>query len=466
MLAQYRKSIISLLLSGIFVFTLFGFHRAEKNEGAIEIGIARVDITPEYPVRLTGYGNRTTVFDSITQPLWGKVLVLSQKGKQPVVWITLDLVGFPGYFADDLFNRISKKLGLKERSQLVVSATHTHNGPETGVLLNIFGTTLPPEQLADVIIYRNQLLNKLEQLVTDAYQSKKEARLSWALGSASFAMNRRVIENGKWKNFGETPNGPVDHDLPVLRATDQQGKTIALLLSYACHGTTLLPQHNFVHGDWMGATQQMLEEKYPGATAMVALGCAGDANPSPRGDFKNVHQHAEMITDEITRMISADKLVTLNSIPVTKMKRVELSFVHVPDARELVELSKQDAAPGLYARNSLTLMANGGTISNSMSYPVQVWSFGKQLAMVFLGGEVVVDYSLRIKREFSKDKLWVNAYSNDVSTYIASKRLFAEGGYEVDGSMPYYNRPSRLTEDTEERIMKAIHELVPSGFNK
>lgn len=466
MLAQYRKSIISLLLSGIFVFTLFGFHRAEKNEGAIEIGIARVDITPEYPVRLTGYGNRTTVFDSITQPLWGKVLVLSQKGEQPVVWITLDLVGFPGYFADDLFNRISKKLGLKERSQLVVSATHTHNGPETGVLLNIFGTTLPPEQLADVIIYRNQLLNKLEQLLTDAYQSKKEARLSWALGSASFAMNRRVIENGKWKNFGETPNGPVDHDLPVLRATDQQGKTIALLLSYACHGTTLLPQHNFVHGDWMGATQQMLEEKYPGATAMVALGCAGDANPSPRGDFKNVHQHAEMITDEITRMISADKLVTLNSIPVTKMKRVELSFVHVPDARELVELSKQDAAPGLYARNSLTLMANGGTISNSMSYPVQVWSFGKQLAMVFLGGEVVVDYSLRIKREFSKDKLWVNAYSNDVSTYIASKRLFAEGGYEVDGSMPYYNRPSRLTEDTEDRIMKAIHELVPSGFNK
>jgi len=300
----------------------------------------------------------------------------------------------------------------------------------------------------------------------DAYQSKAPGKLSWAKGSTSFAMNRRVIVNGKWTDFGETPNGPVDHDLPVLRVTDLRGKTIGLLLNYACHGTTLLPEHNFVHGDWMGASQQILEEKYPGATAMVAIGCAGDANPSPRGDFQNVYQHATMISDEVNRLISADKFVELNSVPVVKMKHVELSFAHVPNAKEFKEQSKLEAAVGLYARNSLEILARGGTISNTFSYPVQVWSFENQLAMVFLGGEVVVDYSLRIKREFNKEKMWVNAYSNDVSTYIASKRLFAEGGYEVDGSMPYYNHPSRLTEDTEERIMKAIHELLPGGFNK
>jgi hypothetical protein len=148
------------------------------------------------------------------------------------------------------------------------------------------------------------------------------------------------------------------------------------------------------------------------------------------------------------------------------MKKIDLTFVHVPDAKEFVEQSKLEAAQGLYARNNLEILARGGSISNTMSYPVQVWSFENQLAIVFLGGEVVVDYSLRIKREFSKEKIWVNAYSNDVSTYIASKRIFAEGGYEVDGSMPFYNRPSRLTEDTEERVMKAIHELMPKEFIK
>ena len=462
-----RKIILTFFIAAPILVLLFSFQRPEpKESGPIEIGTGRIDITPDYPVRLTGYGNRTKVYDSVEQKLWGKALVLDQKGKQPMVWVTVDLVGFPGFFADELFVRLAQKIGLKDRGQLVVSATHTHNGPETGVLLNIFGSTLPPNQLADVKTYRDNLLNKLEKLVVDAFKVKAPGKLSWAMGTATFAMNRRVLENGKWKDFGETPNGPVDNDLPVLRATDQQGKTIALLLNYACHGTTLVPEHNFVHGDWMGAAQQMLEEKYPGANAMVALGCAGDANPTPRGEFKHVSQHAVMITEKISTLISANKFITLNSIPVGKMKMVELTFMHVPDAKEFVEQSALEAAQGLYARNSLEILARGGSISNTMSYPIQVWSFDNQLAIVFLGGEVVVDYSLRIKREFHKDKMWVNAYSNDVSTYIASKRLFAEGGYEVDGSMPYYNHPSRLTEDTEERVMKTIHELMPKEFLK
>ncbi len=467
MFIHIRKAIIGFSLVAPMVFALLSFQERDKNDPAsIEMGTGRIDITPDYPVRLTGYGNRTKVYDSVEQKLWGKVLVLDQKGKQPMVWVTLDLVGFPGFFADELFARLAPKMGLKDRAQLVVSATHTHNGPETGVLLNIFGSTLPPNQLADVKIYRDNLLNKLEKLVVDAHKSKAPGTLSWAMGKSTFAMNRRVLENGKWKDFGETPNGPVDNDLPVLRATDQHGKTIALLLNYACHGTTLVPEHNFIHGDWMGAAQQMLEEKYPGATAMVALGCAGDANPTPRGEFKHVSQHGVMITEEINHLISSNKFVTLNSIPIGKMKMVDLTFMHVPDAKELVEQSTLEAAQGLYARNSLEILARGGSISSTMLYPVQVWSFGNQLAIVFLGGEVVVDYSLRIKREFNKDKMWVNAYTNDVSTYIASKRLFAEGGYEVDGSMPYYNHPSRLTEDTEERVMKTIHELMPKVFLK
>jgi hypothetical protein len=456
---------IALIIT-VFSF-LFSFHiSVAKTAPSVEIGVSRIDITPAYPVRLTGYGNRTHTFDSVEQKLWAKALVLGQKGKPTMVWITLDLVGFPGFFADALYERLVQKIGLKDRAQLVVSATHTHNGPETGVLVNIFGTTPSPNELADIKLYRDDLLDKLETLVADAYSSRAPGRLSWALDQVTFAMNRRVLDGGKWKDFGEAPNGPVDHDLPVLRATDVNGVLVALLINYSCHGTTLLPEHNFIHGDWMGAVQDMIERKYPGATAMVAIGCGGDANPSPRGEFVHVNQHAVMITDKIDRLLEADKFTPLTNVPVGKMKMVKLTFAHVPGARELVEQSKLEAAQGLYARNSLLTLAEGGSIPSTMSYPVQVWSFGNQLAIVFLGGEVVVDYSLRIKREFIKEKLWVNAYSNDVSTYIASKRLFNEGGYEVDGSMPYYNHPSRLTEDTEDKIINAIHELIPREFMK
>ncbi len=50
--------------------------------------------------------------------------------------------------------------------------------------------------------------------------------------------------------------------------------------------------------------------------------------------------------------------------------------------------------------------------------------------MVFLSDEVVVDYALRMKREMDGSRLWINAYTNDVSSYIASKRVLKEGGYE------------------------------------
>lgn len=456
------KKWIALSILSLFLFN----HGNAKESKPIEIGIARTDITPDEPVRLTGYGTRTSVFDSVEQKLWAKALVLGQKGKPTMVWITLDLIGFPAPFADALFARLVQKISLKDRAQLVVSATHTHNGPETGVLLNIFSETPSPDHLAGVKIYRDQLLDKLEKLVVDAYAARSPGRLSWAVDQASFAINRRVLEQGKWKDFGETPNGPVDHDLPILRATDLDGKLLALLINYACHGTTLLPEHNFVHGDWMGATRDMLEKKYQGATVMVAIGCGGDANPSPRGEFEYVERHAVMITEKIDKLIHDNKFTTLNSLPVGKMKIVELAFAHVPEAKELLEQSKIEGVQGLYAKNSLAILAQGGSISPTMPYPIQVWSFGNQLAIVFLGGEVVVDYSLRIKREFIKEKVWVNAYSNDVSTYIASKRLFAEGGYEVDGSMPYYNHPSRFTEDTEERIMNAVHDLMPKEFRK
>ena len=100
-----------------------------------------------------------------------------------------------------------------------------------------------------------------------------------------------------------------------------------------------------------------------------------------------------------------------------------------------------------------------------MTYPVQTWCFGDALAVVFLGGEVVVDYALRLGRECDAERLWVVAYSNDVPCYIASKRLLGEGGYEVDTSMVYYGQPTRLAPEAEDRIVEAVHDLLPEPFD-
>src|SRR5678815_672563 len=107
---------------------------------------------------------------------------------------------------------------------------------------------------------------------------------------------------------------------------------------------------------------------------------------------------------------------------------------------------------------------SGEMIPTHLPYLVQTWNFGGDLAMVFLPGEVTVDYSLRLKREFDHARIWVNGYSNDVPCYIPSRRVLEEGGYEGAGAMVYYDRPTKFATDVEERIVGAVHELAPKEF--
>ncbi len=424
----------------------------------IAAGVATTDITPDHPVALTGYGDRSGVFDSVVQRLKAKALFIGKNAETSVVIITMDLIGFPASLADDLVLRLAKKTGLR-RDQIALTATHTHCGPETGPLVNISGRTLQGKQLYDVKNYRDVLENKLEQLVLDAMNNREPCLLQWGKGTANFSKNRRVLENGKWVGFG-TSNGPVEHDLPVLQVSNEKGEVKGILLNYACHGTTLTPKHNFIHGDWMGQAQQLLEERFPGAVAMVAVGCGADSNPDPRGELINVEQHGKAIADEVQRLIQSKKLVAIRSLPSRSFEKLKLEYEQIPTKETLLGESTNNDVTGLLARNYLELLARGEKIPVDYDYPIQVWNFGNDLTMVFLGGEVVVDYVKRLKQDLGADKLWVNAYSNDVSCYIASKKLYQEGGYEVDGSMAYYNKPSRFKEDTEEAIVKSIKKQV------
>ncbi len=80
--------------------------------------------------------------------------------------------------------------------------------------------------------------------------------------------------------------------------------------------------------------------------------------------------------------------------------------------------------------------------------------------MVFLGGEVVVDYATRLKKEVGADRLWITAYANDVPCYIASRRVLEEGGYEADFSMIFYGKPTRLAPAVEDLIVSTVEEML------
>jgi hypothetical protein len=95
-------------------------------------------------------------------------------------------------------------------------------------------------------------------------------------------------------------------------------------------------------------------------------------------------------------------------------------------------------------------------------YPVQAVRFGKDLTLVALGGEVVVDYALRAKRDFNaaREPLIVAGYSNDVMCYIPSVRVLKEGGYEAIDSMYYYDQPGPFADDVEDRVFTALRNVM------
>jgi hypothetical protein len=94
------------------------------------------------------------------------------------------------------------------------------------------------------------------------------------------------------------------------------------------------------------------------------------------------------------------------------------------------------------------------------AYPVQAVAFGSDLTLLAMGGEVVIDYVLRVKKEFGQRGIIVAGYSNDVMSYIPSRRILNEGGYEADDSMIYYGMPGRYSDDVEEIIFAAVHRTM------
>jgi hypothetical protein len=108
----------------------------------------------------------------------------------------------------------------------------------------------------------------------------------------------------------------------------------------------------------------------------------------------------------------------------------------------------------------LQILDRKGKLPDHHSYPIEVWQFGKDLTFIALGGEVVVDYSLRFKREYGFDKLWVAGYTNDVFAYIPSRRVLKEGGYEGGGAMIAYGQPAPFTPDVEEIVAQGVASLM------
>ena len=441
-------SVISILL--IFIIT----PSAVSQEGTWKAGVAKVAITPQVSMWMAGYAARNHPSEGVLHDLWSKALVIEDaKGKKAVL-ITNDLVQVPKLISDRIRDRIGAKYGLT-RSQIILNCSHTHSGP---VLYNALSNIYPldSEQLARVKAYTAIYENQVVDLVGEAFSSLKPAKIYAANGVTRFQVNRRNNAEATITSLTEL-NGPNDYAVPVIKVVDQSGEIMAVAFGYACHATTL-SIYQF-SGDYPGFAQIELERAHPGATALFFQGAGADQNPLPRRTIPLAMQYGRTLAAAVERVLN-ENMSELSPNLTTAYSEIDLQFANpVPTKEELLKIMEPSSkTPDYLKRNAQELIKRldrGESLKNTYPYPCQVWKIGDQPIMA-LGGELLVDYALELKKEFGPD-IFVMGYSNDVMAYIPPERVLIEEGYEGTRSA-IFTTPWHM--NIQETILKEMSRLA------
>jgi hypothetical protein len=426
--------------------------------GTWRAGTAAVKITPERPMWLSGYAGRTKPADGTLSDLYAKALAIEDPTGRRAVVVTMDLVGISRDLATAVSDELKSKYQLP-REAVFLSVSHTHSGPVVrGNLIAMYG--LDAEQARLVEEYSRDLQPKLVALVGSAISGLAPADLSRGRGYVTFAVNRRNNPEGtvpKMRDLGRL-KGPVDHDVPVLAVRAKDGNLRAVLF---CHATVLSGYEWCA--DYPGFAQTAVEKAHPGAVALFFAGCGGDQNPLPRRSAAMAESYGRDLARGVDDVLKAPMAPVTGRLGLSYAE-VEVPFADLPSRDQLVhDTTSTHRATANRAKKLLAALDKGVPLRASYPYPVQVWQFGPDLSLVTLGGEAVVDYSLRVKRELGHDKTWVAAYANDVMAYIPSLRVLKEGGYEGGGSMPIYGLPAVWGPRIEEIIVAEVHRQVEAA---
>lgn len=427
------------------------------NSADYRAAAGKTTITPSVPIWAGGYSARSEPVSEKMHDLYARVLVLEDNQGGQILFLTAEVENIPLAFAESVAGRLRQKHGIG-RERIAICCSHTHCGPallgpETEIVY-----PMTHEDLAATQRYTRWLEDRLVELATDALGRLAPANLAHGFGSATFAVNRRNNREDEAGKIGFNADGPVDHDVPVLRVTALDGSLRAILFGYACHCTTM----NFQKwcGDYAGFAQATIESAHPGTSALFLAGCGADINPLPRRRIELCRQYGRELAHGVEKVLKTP-MKPIQGPLRAGLSRVDLAFETLPSLGQLEEQRREGNRHERKRAEVLLKAAHSGQpLSPTYPYAVQIFTLGESLIAVVLAGEVVVDYSHRLKQELGPERSFVFAYANDLCAYIPSERVLAEGGYEGGDAMVYYGRPAPWAPGLEDRIVSTVHRLV------
>lgn len=407
------------LISAGLVFIL-AFAVESQAQNTLSAGTARMNISPETPIPMSGYGSRTKAFEGIHDSIYARAIVFSD-GEKKAVLISAELIGFSDAFCEKLSADIERQTGIS-KEYVLITAVHSHSGPLTKVYNQ--------QKNQDVDVYVEQLQGKLLQLVLKADGNLKPARIGTGKGTCKMNINRRARDGEGNIQLGRNPYGACDHELGVLRIDDDQGRMRAVLVSWPCHGVVLGPRNLLISGDWPGATSTYIEDSLgKEVLAPVLVGASGDINPlyGPHIDYVDVSSYAYApaaiaydLGNEVIRV--TEKIQTRPSGQIQAMRKQILLPGKKPGAEVEVRLS---------AIRIGTLVFAG------------------------VNGEVFNQIGVKVRELSPFSQTFFITHCNGSCGYLVTDQAIAEGGYEVRVSRVLAGAESAITEG----LTAMLHEI-------
>ena len=420
-------------------------------------GFGTADITPDFPVMMSGFAIRTELSQGVHDRLYARAIAI-EHDTRVVCLLILDVIGVSAQLTLRLRDALAK---VSPESELVCLATHSHGAP--AVLSNAYLGN--PDESFLVFLEQQSL-----QALQTALSSRQACTLHYGVHQEpTVAHNRR------------DPQGVIDPDVSVLRF-QTEGHCLGLLVSYACHPVVLGPKNRLLTRDYPGYLLDELANHYPHATVLFATGCAGQINTghlatdSWRHDATNKRTFAE--AERIGKRLAAAAYRVSEDASNTPPLSAQLALAtaevalsldchYAPEPKTLATWQQQASSdkPEVRLIADIRLQwAKSWQQVDEVVTELCALRLGELVVPIF-PGEPFVDYALYFKKQCDTPVL-VLAYGNDNPGYLPTAQAYEEGGYEVADAFVFYDLPAPFTPSLELTLKGAMATLLRGvGFD-
>jgi len=369
---------------------------------ALYAGVVKVDITPDMPVKMSGYASRKDLSTGVHDRLYARIVTF-ESNSQRLVLVSTDLIGFYSTY-EPIRDAICERFNLKPQ-EVFLSSTHTHAGPTP---------TLDANGHPNNLEYTQKLKTTLIEAIAQALEKIQPVQIGVGRGHSPVGCNRREKRPDGSIKLGRNPYGPTDKEVLVMKLASSDGEPIAALFDYATHATSLGPRNLQISGDVLGLAAQFVERSLgPTVTAPVFAGASGDIDPWYR--VLPSFDEGEGWTPE------TELLGTLLGVEVVRVFR-DIDTM-TPSATVEAELATLE----LPARKGDHDEDTPGT----KQLNVTVARIG-DVAVVGVGCELLTEIGMAIKDASPFEHTLLISHCNGKAGYLPPKHLYEEGGYEID----------------------------------